>query len=175
MSFYNHKLNNFNSIIIKIIIKIIQIKKIQVKKLFRKIIIKTIIKTLFTWMKNNSTHVQHFKSHKLRCSILIVKNLTTERQRFCIAWNFVIWSYFRFFAVICLIFLILFISNRSRDFFSSFFMSSNRFRVCNMKSSRSSFVFFHKEFWSFSTIVISWMSSYASRIVWCTFYAILRN
>jgi hypothetical protein len=172
---YNHKLNNFNLIIIKIIIKIIQIKEIQIKKLFRKIIIKIIIKTLFTWMRNNSTHAQHFKSHKLRCSILIVRNLTTKRQRFCIAWNFVIWSCFRLFAVICLTFLILFISDKSRDFFFSFFMSSNRLRVCNMKSLKSSFVFFHKEFWSFSTIVISWMSNCASRIVWCISCAILKN
>jgi hypothetical protein len=57
--------------------------------------------------------------------------------------------------------------------FFSFSTSFNRLRVCKIESSESSSMFFHKEFWSFSTIVILWMSNRVSRIVWWTSCAIL--
>ncbi len=124
-------------------------------------------------MSDKSTQAQQVNSHKFKCWILCAKDLTTERQKFCIACNCDIERFLRFFAITCLIFLSRFSSISFRDCFSSFSISSNRFRVCNMRSSKSSSMFFHKELWSFSTIVTFWMSYCASRTVWYTFCAIL--
>jgi hypothetical protein len=124
-------------------------------------------------MNDKSTQAQQVNSHKFRCWILCAKDLTTERQRFCIACNCDIERFLRFFSIICLIFLSRFSSISFRDCFSSFSISSNRFRVCSMRSSKSLSRFFHKELWLSSTIVTFWMSYCASRIMWCTFYAIL--
>jgi hypothetical protein len=124
-------------------------------------------------MSDKSTQAQQVNSHKFRCWILCAKDLTTERQRFCITCNCDIERFLRFFAITFLIFLSRFSSISFRDCFSSFSISSNHLRVCSMKSSRSSSMFFHKELWSSSTIVTSWMSYCASRTVWCTSCAIL--
>jgi hypothetical protein len=124
-------------------------------------------------MSDKSTQAQQVNSHKFRCWILCVKDLTIKRQKFCIACNCDIESFLRFFAIICLIFLFRFSSINFRDCFSSFSISLNRLRDCSMISSTSSLMFFHKELWSSSTIVTFWMSYCVSRIVWCTFCAIL--
>jgi hypothetical protein len=98
-----------------------------------------------------------------------------KRQRFWTTWNWDINKIFRFFAIICLIFLTRFCSIKSRDCFSSFFMSFNRRRICRIESSKSSSIFFHKKLWSFSIIVSFWMSYRVFKIVWWTIYAILSS
>ncbi len=99
----------------------------------------------------------------------------TSRQIFCTTWNFDIKRCFRSFAIISLISLTRSSSIKSRKLFFSFSTLFNCLRVCKIESSRSSSIFFHKEFSSSSIIVILCISNRVSRIVWWMSCAILNK
>jgi hypothetical protein len=61
-----------------------------------------------------------------------------------------------------------------RDFFSSFSISFSCLRVCKMRSSKSFFMFFYKELWSSSTIIIFFKLYFVFNTIWWISWTILR-
>ncbi len=119
-------------------------------------------------------HVQHFKSHEFTCLIFQVKNLNAERHNVWMTWNSAFNNCFRFRKIICFAFLTRFSSIIFRDFFSSFSISFSCLRVCKMRSSKSFFMFFYKELWSSSTIIIFFKLYFVFNTIWWISWTILR-